>query len=537
MKESLIEVIKNALREIGINEDVSIELNVPKQKENGDYSTNVAMKLASFAHDNPINLAQKIVKNINCPSIRNIEIKQPGFINFFVTKDYIIANIKEVLIKKVEYGRSSIGNGKRINIEFVSANPTGILHLGNARGGAYGDSLARIMRFCGYDVTEEYYINDAGNQINNLGESIKARYYEICGKDYGFPENGYHGKEIIDIAKEIYEEHKDTYLDQGIEYYKELGTKKLLNRIIEDLKRYRINYDVFTSEKDIAKRYDLNNLIQELTDNGYTYKQDGATWFKCSSIFDDKDHVLVKDDNSFTYLVPDIAYHKDKFDRGYSKLINLFGADHHGYIIRLKSAIDILGYDSKNLDVLIIQMVRLMANGEELKMSKRTGNAITIRELCEDVGVDAARYFFLAKTLDSQFDFDLDVARKNNSENPVYYIQYAYARMSSVLRKNNNYAIKDTYQLLNTEKELELIKVLAEFEKLVVDVAKSKEVHRITSYAYKLANAFHSLYNESKFIDENNLELTGERLALVKASSIVLKNALNLLGIEAKEVM
>lgn len=540
----LKEIIKNSLKNVYELEDQDslVMIETPKEKEHGDFSTNIAMRLSKVLRNNPVIIAQNLVKDMqNSPLIEKIEIAGPGFINFFIKSDSLSKIIKVILEKNENYGRSDFGNKEKIMVEYVSANPTGDLHLGHARGAAYGDSLTRVLSFAGFDVLREYYVNDAGHQIDVLGKSLYLRYKEALGFEVDNNEIGYQGKDVIKIAKEIAKKEKDKYLkideNEAIEHFKDLGRDLELDKIKKDLDLFRVEFDNYSSERSLYSSGKVAKTIESLKRSGKTYSFEGALWLKTTDFGDDKDRVLIKKDGSYTYLLPDIAYHKDKFDRGYSKLINLFGADHHGYIIRLKSAIDILGYDSKNLDVLIIQMVRLMANGEELKMSKRTGNAITIRELCEDVGVDAARYFFLAKTLDSQFDFDLDVARKNNSENPVYYIQYAYARMSSVLRKNNNFAIKDTYQLLNTEKELELIKVLAEFEKLIVDVAKSKEVHRITSYAYKLANAFHSLYNESKFIDENNLELTGERLALVKASSIVLKNALNLLGIEAKEVM
>ena len=348
MKEILIDAINASLKKLDI-EDISVEIDIPKQKDFGDYSTNIAMKLTKILGKSPMDIAATIVENIACDSITKMEIKAPGFINFFVKKDYLVENIKKVLTEKDKYGSSNIGSGKKVNIEFVSANPTGILHLGNARGGAYGDSLARIMRFSGFDVTEEYYINDAGNQINNLGESLKSRYYEVCGKDYPLPDGGYHGKEIIAMAEDLYEEHQDSLLDENIEFYKSYATDKLIAKIIADLKEYRINYDVYTSEKAIRNKYNLQNIIDILTKNGYTYERDGALWFKCSALFDDEDHVLVKEDKTLTYLVPDIAYHLDKYNRGYDKMIDIFGADHHGYVARLKSSVKALGNDQKSL--------------------------------------------------------------------------------------------------------------------------------------------------------------------------------------------
>ena len=536
MKEKLIEVIKNALKEIGIDDNVNIELSIPKQKDNGDYATNIAMKLAGNLHDNPINLAERIVKHISSSNIKDIEIKQPGFINFFVSKEYVIDNIKEVLTKKEDYGRSNIGTGKKINIEFVSANPTGILHLGNARGGAYGDSLARIMRFCGYDVTEEYYINDAGNQINNLGESIKARYFEKCGKNYSFPENGYHGKEIIDIAEEIYKEHKDTYLDQGIDYYKQLGTEKLLKRIIDDLKRYRINYDVFTSEKEITRKYGLNNIIQELTNNGYTYDQDGAKWFKCSAIYDDKDHVLIKDDNSYTYLVPDIAYHKDKYSRGYDKMIDILGTDHHGYVARLKSSVKAMGNDPEKLEVKLLQLVRLVDNGEVVKMSKRTGKSVTLNDLIDEVGVNAARYYFAKYSLDTQMDFDLNLAKSKSNENPVYYVSYAYARICSILKDVEEFEIPEKFETLNDEWTYNVLEKVYAFREVVANAALKELPHLIVNYVYELASLFHTYYSKNKVIVDDEVK-TRENICVIKCVKYTIYNALNLIGVIPPERM
>ena len=537
MKENLIEAINVALKSVGYNGEIPVELSIPKQKENGDFSTNIAMKLAGILHDNPLNLAQRIVKYIECSSIKDIEIKQPGFINFFVNKDYVIDNIKEVLKLKENYGRNTIGDGKKINIEFVSANPTGILHLGNARGGAYGDSLARIMRFCGFDVTSEYYINDAGNQINNLGESIKARYYEICGKNYNFPENGYHGKEIIDIAQEIYDEHKDEYLNQGIDYYKQLGTEKLLNRIIDDLKKYRINYDVFTSEKAIAQKYGLDNIIKELADNGYTYTQDGATWFKCSSIYDDKDHVLIKDDNSYTYLVPDIAYHKDKYSRGYDKMIDILGTDHHGYVARLKSSVKAIGNDPEKLEVKLLQLVRLVDNGEVVKMSKRTGKSITLNDLIDEVGVNAARYYFAKYSLDTQMDFDLNLAKSKSNENPVYYVCYAYARICSILKEtNDNDEIPDKFETLNDEWTYNVLEKVYAFKDVVKTAAIKELPHLIINYVYELASLFHTYYGKNKVITDED-EKTKENICVIKCVKYTIYNALNLVGVIPPERM
>ena len=425
------------------------------------------MKLTKVLGKNPLEIANLIVENINNDNITKMEVKAPGFINFFVKKDYLVENIKKVLTEKDRYGSSNIGNGKKVNVEFVSANPTGILHLGNARGGAYGDSLARIMRFSGFDVTEEYYINDAGNQINNLGESLKSRYFEVCGKDYPLPEGGYHGKEIIVMAHDLYEEHQYSLLDEDIEFYKSYATEKLIAKIIADLKEYRINYDVYTSEKAIRNKYNLQNIIDILTKNGYTYERDGALWFKCSALFDDEDHVLVKEDKTLTYLVPDIAYHLDKYNRGYDKMIDIFGADHHGYVARLKSSVKALGNDPEKLEVKLLQLVRLIRDGEVVKMSKRTGKSVTLKELIDEVGINAARYYFVKSSLDTQMDFDLNLAKSKSNENPVYYVCYAYARISSILKETDYNEIPQKFDALNDEDSYNVLEKVYAFPEVV----------------------------------------------------------------------
>lgn len=544
IKTILKDTIKKALLEV-YNIDYSVEniiIETPKEKTHGDFSSNIAMKLARELHNSPINIAKGLLENLKANNLfNNVEIAGPGFINFFIKEESFTTFIKDIILKDEEYGKSNFGNNEKIMVEYVSANPTGDLHLGHARGAAFGDSLTRVLKFAGYDCLREYYVNDAGHQIDVLALSLFNRYKEALGLEINLDEIGYQGKDVINLGKEIALKEKDKYLkmshEEAIEYFKNIGIDLELAKIKKDLDLFRVHFDHFSSERLLYKENKVKNTLEKLKSSNYTYEKEGALWLKTTEFGDDKDRVLVKSDGSYTYLLPDIAYHKDKFDRGYNNLINLFGADHHGYIIRLKAGLSILGYDSSKLNILIIQMVRLMEGDKELKMSKRTGNAITIRELCEDVGVDVARYFFLSRPLDSQFDFDLEVARKNSNENPIYYIQYAYARMCSVLKKNNNFAVKDSYNLLTNEKEISLLKVLNEFEKLVIGVAKSKEVNRLTNYAYKLASEFHSLYNDSKFIVNENVELTSERLALVKASSIVLKNTLNLLGIEAKEAM
>ena len=536
MKDILTNIIQNALESLDINEDISIEIDKPKSKENGDYSTNIAMKLAKSLKRNPMEIAQSIIDNMGDTQIEKVELKSPGFINFFIKKDYLFINLNEVLKEQENYGKSNIGKGKRYNIEFVSANPTGILHLGNARGGAYGDSLARILTFCGYDVTKEYYINDAGNQINNLALSIQARYYELCGKGSTMPENGYYGNDIKEIAKKIYNEQGNSYIDKELEYYKELGIKELLARIVDDLKEYRIEYDQFTSEKTITEKYDVYDIIDKMREKGYIYEKDGATWFACSKIFDDKDHVLIKEDGTITYLVPDIAYHLDKYKRGYNKIIDILGTDHHGYVARLKSSVKAMDNDPDLLEVKLLQLVRLVENGEVVKMSKRTGKTVTLKELIDEVGVNAARYFFSKYSLDTQMDFDLNQAKAKNNENPVYYVSYAYARICSILKEKDNDEIMDNYNTLNNEDAYNVLEKIYEFKEVVQTAALKELPHLITQYVYDLATLFHLYYAKNRILT-NDEQATKENINLIKAVKITLYNGLNLIGVIPPEKM
>lgn len=536
MKNILIEEIKKVLNDLNVTEDISIEVTKPSLKENGDYSTNIAMKLAKVLHKNPLELADTIKEKINNENIINIEIKAPGFINFFVKKDYLLENINTVLEEKENYGRSNIGNGKKINIEFVSANPTGILHLGNARGGAYGDSLARIMKFCGYDVTKEYYLNDSGNQIDNLALSILARYQELCGIEAKMPENGYYGNEIKEIANKIYEEHQNGYLDKPIKYFKELGINEMVGHIMADLKDYRIEYDKVTSEKQIKEDYDIKDIINKLKENGYIYESDGATWFKCSSIFDDKDHVLIKEDGSMTYFVPDIAYHLDKYNRGFDKMIDILGTDHHGYVARLKSSVKALGNDAEKLEVKLLQLVRLVENGEVVKMSKRSGKSVTLKELIDEVGVNAARYYFSKYSLDTQMDFDLNLAKSKSNENPVFYVSYAYARICSILKDQETLKKIEKYIAINDDTSYNVLEKVYEFPEVVENAALKELPHLITNYVYELASLFHLYYAKNRILTDNEEE-TLENINLIRCVKQTLFNALDLIGVIPPEQM
>ncbi|MDD6469277.1 MAG: arginine--tRNA ligase [Bacilli bacterium] len=544
VSNKIVTIIKSALKNVYNLENIDslVMVEIPKLKDHGDFSSNIALRLAKVLKNSPINIANSLKSELeNNDFIEKIEVVVPGFLNFFVKKDSLSEIINKIIDQGKDYGRNNFGKNEKVMVEYVSANPTGDLHLGHARGAAYGDSLTRVLKFSGYDCLREYYVNDAGNQIEVLGESLYQRYLEALGYEFDIEKIGYQGKDVKNIASKIAKDIKEKYVHDDSEdrklYFKKVGRELELSKIKKDLDLYRVSFDHYQSELDLYKDGKVKNTLEALKNSGFTYDLDGALWLRTTDFGDDKDRVLIKSDGSYTYLLPDIAYHKDKFDRGYDHLINLFGADHHGYIIRLKAGLKILGYNSDNLDIQIVQMVRLMENGVELKMSKRTGNAITIRELCEDVGVDVARYFFISKPIVSHLDFDLDLARKHSSENPVYYIQYAYARCASILRRVKEVKKLETYSLLTNDKEVSILKELASFEQILVDICKYKEVNILCNYAYRLASLFHSYYNECKVIDETNSELTTERLALVKAIKITLENALNLLGIEVKEDM
>ena len=480
IKNKLQYIIKKSLP---VDMDVNkIVIEIPKDKKNGDYSTNVAFLLTKELKSSPINIANDIIKNISDDMIDRIEVANPGFINFYINKDYLLNNINVINDMGKNYGKSDFGKLEKINIEYVSANPTGTLHIGHGRGAVYGDCLSKIMSFAGYDVTREYYINDAGNQMYNLGVSIKERYKERCGVEFAIPENGYHGKEIIVIAESLYDEYGDSKLNEDIEFFRQKGLDILLDGIKKDLDKFRVNFDVFTSEQSLYDRGFVENTLNKLKNSGKCYIDEGALWLKTTDLYDEKDRVLVKSDGNYTYLLPDIAYHSDKFNRGYDRLIDVLGSDHHGYIHRLRSSLEFVGYDSSKIDIRILQMVRLLRNGEEVKLSKRTGKTITLNELIEDVGVNAARYFFASKSLDTQMDFDLDLAVKNSNENPIYYIEYANARISSILRgKEISKDIK--FSTIESDSAYTILNKLLEFEDVIISAASKGLPHLVANNA------------------------------------------------------
>ncbi len=521
-------------------DDIVIEN--PKIKEHGDYSTNVAMQLAKQLKNNPRAIASSIVTEIEKTAhpFDKLEIAGAGFINMVVKLEVLTSIIPTILNEDEKYGLGQTKEHPSFNIEYVSANPTGDLHPGHARGAAIGDALSRIMKCAGYNVSREYYINDAGNQINNMAKSLRARYLQVCGLNEEVPEDGYHGKDLIDIAQEIYDINKDAYKDlayeESVALFKKLGLEAEILKLKKDLELFRCEFDVWTSEQSLYDRGLVIAALEKLKKLGHTYDHEGALFLKTTDYGDDKDRVLVKSDGTYTYLMPDIAYHLDKKERGYDQLVNLWGADHHGYIPRMKAALEALDYKSEDLHVDIIQMARMIKDGEEFKLSKRTGKAVALKDLIDEAGVDAVRYYFVSKAGDTHMDLDLDMATSSSSENPVYYAQYAHARMCSILRVESPQEIND-YSLLTHEKERDLMMILADYPQWIQNSASLRQPHLMCLYIHKCASGFHSFYNECSVLKADDEALKLQRLALTKAVQITLRNALELIGVSAPEKM
>ena len=520
-------------------------IETPKDEKNGDFSTNLAMQLTRILRQNPRKIAEAIVGGIDLPGlVERVEIAGPGFINFYLVPGWLNRVLPAIQEEDADYGKSNAGGGERVQVEFVSANPTGLLHMGNARGGALGDTLAAVLNEAGYVCDKEYYINDAGNQVENLGKSVEARYFELLGRDdYQIPEDGYHGKDIIATAQRLLDEKGESLVDlseaERRELMKNYALKEKVAGIQGSLENFGVVFDNWFSEQSLHDAGAVHEIVDILREKGYVYEKDGAQWLRATDWGEEKDEVLVRSNGTPTYFAADIAYHRDKFERGYKRLINIWGADHHGHVARLKGAMTALGYDGDDITVILMQLVRLYRGGEIVKMSKRSGKYVTLDELIEEVGKEAARFFFIMRSPDSALDFDLDLAKAESSDNPVYYVQYAHARICSILSvaggKTPQAADVDL-SLLTEENERVLIRKLAEWPQEVADAARELAPYHLAYYAKELANAFHSFYNSCKVLTDD-AALRDARLALVDCTRITLRNVLTLLGLSAPERM
>ncbi|GAB6179293.1 arginine--tRNA ligase [Desulfotomaculum defluvii] len=523
-------------------------IEVPREKGHGDFATNLAMQLARVAKMSPRKIAEAIVDNLDLAStqVERVEIAGPGFINFYLQTSWVYGVLPMVLQEDRNYGRVEVGEGQRVQVEFVSANPTGLLHMGNARGAALGDSLASILDFAGYRVSREYYINDAGNQIENFGKSLEARFLQQLGQDIPIPEGGYHGEDIIDTVKG-YINKNGTGLAETDEYTRRktlaaYALQEKLTHIRNTLLDFGVVYDQWFSEQSLHDSGAIDETLKELRQKGYIYEQENALWFKAKEFGDEKDEVLVRSNGIPTYFAADIAYHKDKFERGFDRVIDIWGADHHGHVNRMKGSMEALGYKRDNLQIILMQLVRLFRGGEIVRMSKRTGQFVTLEELVEEVGRDAARYFFVMRSPDSHLEFDLDLAKSQTNDNPVFYIQYAHARICSILRQLQEQGRPFPEigvinpSVLKEEAELELLRKLADFPTEIAAAAELMAPHRIARYLHDLAGLFHSFYNSHRVITEDEA-ISDARLVLVQGVRIVLRNALGLLGLTAPEKM
>ena len=528
----------------------AIELQVPADKKHGDFSCNVAMKSSKVLRKSPVAIADDFISCIKdaisksdiAHLIHNVEVKAPGFINFYVSSDALYLILKEIFEKDADYGKSDYGKGKKIQIEFVSANPTGPLSVAHARQAVVGDVLGNILKAIGFDVAKEYYVNDGGNQINILGKSIELRALEHLGETVEFPEECYQGEYIKDMAELFLKDNNVGSVEQvnqdalWADKVREFGVKYLLDVIRAELSDFGVNFDIWSYESKVATKDLTSVIIEHLRKKDFVYEKDGALWFKSTAFGDDKDRVVKKSDGNFTYLAPDIVYHKNKFDRGFDGLINIWGPDHHGYIPRIKAAVQALGKDESALDVLIVQLATIYRNGEVVSMSTRKGQYISLREVMDEVGVDAARFFFLMRHIKMHLEFDLEFAKKQSAENPVYYIQYAHARVFSINEKAYNLGIKvnsSDFSLLKENEEFELIKKLGGFNDTLVFCYEQLDPYPLVSYLQELATLFHKFYDCHRVVDHENVELSSQRLALINAARIVLGDGLDLLGVSA----
>ncbi len=553
MKEEIkAEIIKQLEKDIPEVSQVKqkIKLEIPKEDRFGDLSINVAFLLARFLKKKPVEIANQIKQMLEeLPYFSKVEVAGGGFVNLFLSKEYYRDVLKQILKEKDRYGAALKKNRGRINVEFVSANPTGPLHLGHGRGAVVGNVQSNLYDYLGYKVEREFYINDAGRQIKKLGESVYARFRQIDQPDYPFPEDGYHGDYIKEIAQHLYRYEKEKILSfvdekQAVDFCSEFAKEMLLEKIKEDLKEFGVEFDIWFSEKKLYTSGKVEEAIRFLKEKGMIYEKEGAVWVKTTLYGDDKDRVIIKSDGSYTYFAGDIAYHYDKFKRGYDSIVNVWGADHHGYFPRLKAAVMAFGVPEDWIKVMFIQLVKLFRNGQEIKMSKRSGSFVTLKELIEEVGKDAVIYFFLTKDSNTHLNFDIDLALKKSSENPVYYVQYAHARICSVFREAKERFGFDPEQdfeadinLLKEEQERILMKHLAMIPDLIKEAGEKQQPHKLTQITYDLASDFHYYYNHFKFLTKDDESLMRARLYLLKGIREALRTLFKLMGITPVERM
>lgn len=552
LKNIIEQAVKKAVSNGALPEAEMPQFNIekPANKDNGDYSTNVAMAGARAFKKAPRMIAEAIVSCIDLDgtAFERVEIAGPGFMNFFLSQQFYSNVLKDVFSCGKDYGKSDYGQGKRVLVEFVSANPTGPMHIGNARGGAIGDCLASVLDWAGFSVNREFYVNDAGNQIEKFATSLEVRYLQHYDSSVELPEDAYHGQDIVEHAENFIKEYGDKYVNADLKERRkalvDFALPKNIAGLERDLGRYRITYDKWFRESTLHNDGSVQRVIDALKEKGVTYEQDGALWFKASEYGNDKDIVLVRANGLPTYIVPDIAYHYNKLvTRGYDKAIDVLGADHHGYVPRMKAALTALGLDASRLDCVIMQMVRLVREGETIKLSKRSGKAITLNTLIDEVPLDAARFFFNLREPNSHFDFDLELAAKQSSENPVYYVQYAHARICSIIKKAQEQGVElktpsdDELALLNSKEEKDLIRHLSLLTDEIVSAAKSYDPAKITHYVIELATLFHKFYNAQRVMLDDNEGLMQARLFLCKAVKDTIYNILTMLKITAPEVM
>jgi arginyl-tRNA synthetase len=547
MKKDLVRIIGNSLKMFGITTNPAIEVEVPPNDVYGDMATPVAMSLSKVLKKPPRKIAEELVESLKVELIfEKIEIAGPGFINFYFAREYLHSQMKKLLQNKSGFLRENIGNGKRVQIEFVSANPTGPLHLGHGRGAATGEALANLLQAAGFIVDREYYINDAGRQVKLLGLSVFARYQQLLGIEYPFPADGYKGAYVEEIADRIMHENAKQYVqktfDEVGDVFIDYSYKKILSDIEGDLKDFGIIFNTWQSERELFQNGEVQKTIEDLRAKEFIYEKEGATWFRSTAFGDDKDRVMIKQDGEYTYFTSDIAYHRKKIEKKYDELINIWGADHHGYIPRIQAVIEALGYPKEKLKVVLVQIVSLLRGGKPVQMSKRAGEFVTLREVMDEVGADTTKFIFLTRRPDSHLDFDLDVAKAQSSENPVFYVQYANARINSIFARAGEKEISAEmlhdadFSMLSTQEELKIIKKLLNYPMIFEGAATAHEPHRITFYLQELSGMFNPYYNKYRIVSDDR-ELTRARLALCEAVRITIKDGLQILGISIPEKM